>query len=92
MTVTNTGTQPFGGWTVSWTFPGDQKITNLWSAFYTQTGEMVAAHDPFDTNATIPSGTSASFGMQGTWSSSNAVPTSFMMTANNGQTVTCATG
>jgi endoglucanase len=92
VTVTNTGTQPFGGWTVTWTFPGDQKITNLWSAFYTQTGETVAAHDPFDTNATIPAGTSASFGMQGTWSSSNAVPTSFTMTANNGQTVTCITG
>lgn len=92
VTVTNTGTQPFGGWTVNWTFPGDQKITNLWSAFFTQTGETVAAHDPFDTNATIPAGTSASFGMQGTWSSSNAVPTSFTMTANNGQTVSCTTG
>jgi endoglucanase len=92
VTVSNTGTQPFGGWTVSWTFPGDQKITNLWSAFFTQAGEAVAAHDPFDTNATIPAGTSASFGMQGTWSASNAVPTSFTMTANNGQTVTCTTG
>jgi hypothetical protein len=30
--------------------------------------------------------------MQGTWSSSNAVPTSFTMTANNGQTVSCTTG
>jgi len=92
VTVANTGTRSFGGWTVNWTFPGDQKITNLWSAFYTQTGETVAAHDPFDTNATIPAGTSASFGMQGTWGSSNAVPTSFTMTANNGQTVTCTTG
>ncbi len=92
VTVANTGSRPFGGSTVTWTFPGDQKITNLWSAFYTQTGETVAAHDPFDTNATIPAGTSASFGMRGTWSSSNAVPTSFTMAADNGQTVTCSTG
>jgi endoglucanase len=92
VTLANTGTRPFGGWTVTWTFPGDQKVTNLWSAFYTQTGETVAAHDPFDTNATVPAGASASFGMQGTWSSSNAAPTSFTMTANDGQTVTCTTG
>ena len=92
VTLANTGTAPFGGWTVNWTFPGDQKITNLWSAFYTQTGETVAAHDPFDTNATVAPGGSASFGMQGTWTTSNASPTSFTMTANNGTTVTCATG
>jgi endoglucanase len=92
VTLANTGTEPFGGWTVTWTFPGDQKVTNLWSAFYTQTGETIAAHDPFDTNATVPAGSSASFGMQGTWSSSNASPTSFTLTANNGQTVTCTTG
>jgi hypothetical protein len=30
--------------------------------------------------------------MQGTYSASNAPPTSFTMTANNGQTVTCVTG
>jgi endoglucanase len=92
VTLANTGTAPFGGWTVTWTYPGDEKITNLWSAFYTQTGETVAAHDPFDTNATVPAGSSASFGMQGTYSASNAPPTSFTMTADNGQTVSCATG
>jgi len=92
VTLANTGTAPLGGWTVTWTFPGDQKVTNLWSAFFTQTGETIAAHDPFDTNATIPAGTSASFGMQGTFTNSDAVPTSFTLTADNGQTVTCTTG
>jgi len=92
VTLANTGTEPLGGWTVSWTYPGDETITNLWSAFFTQTGEAVAAHDPFDTNATVAPGSSASFGMQGTFSSSDAVPTSFTMTADNGQTVTCTTG
>jgi endoglucanase len=92
VTVANTGTEPLGGWTVTWTYPGDQQITNLWSALYTQVGETVAAHDPFDTNQTIAAGSSASFGMQGTWDTSDAAPTSFTMTANNGQTVTCTTG
>jgi endoglucanase len=92
VTLTDTGTAPLGGWTVAWAFPGDEQITNLWSALYTQTGETVAAHDPFDTNATVAPGSSASFGMQGTFSASDAPPASFTLTANNGQTVTCANG
>jgi endoglucanase len=92
VTLANTGTAAFGGWTVSWTYPGDQKITNLWSAFYTQTGEAVSAHDPFDTNATIAPGASASFGMQGTYSASDAAPTAFTLTASNGASTTCTAG
>ncbi|HEV2345292.1 MAG TPA: glycoside hydrolase family 6 protein [Actinocrinis sp.] len=92
VTVANTGTAPLGGWTVNWTFPGDEKITNLWEGYYSQTGETVAAHDYFGTNQTIAAGSTASFGFQGTWSASNASPTSFTMIANNGGTaVTCAT-
>jgi endoglucanase len=93
VTVANTGTTALGGWTVGWTFPGDQKITNLWEGYFTQTGETVAAHDFFGTNQTIAAGSSANFGFQGTWSASNASPTSFTMIANSGGTaVTCATG
>lgn len=93
VTVANTGTTALGGWTVNWTFPGDQKITNLWEGYFTQTGETIAAHDFFGTNQTIAAGSSANFGFQGTWSASNASPTSFTMIANNGGTaVACASG
>jgi endoglucanase len=92
VTLTNTGGHPFGGWTVSFTYPGDEQVTNLWDAYYTQSGETVAAHDPFDTGETVGPGASVSYGMQGTYTNSNAVPTSFTLTANNGQSVTCATG
>jgi endoglucanase len=92
VTLTNTGTGPFGGWTVTFTYPGDERVTNLWDAFYTQSGETVAAHDPFDTGATVAAGASVSYGMQGTYTNSDAVPTSFTLTADNGQTVTCTTG
>jgi endoglucanase len=92
VTLANTGTDPFGGWTVTYTYPGDEQVTNLWDAYYTQTGETVAAHDPFDTGATVAPGGSVSFGLQGTYATSDALPTSFSLTANNGQSVTCATG
>jgi endoglucanase len=93
VTVTNTGTGPFGGWTVNWTFPGDQTITNLWDGYYAQSGESVSAHDYFGTNQTIAAGSSTTFGFQGTWNASDAVPTSFTMTADNGGTsVPCTVG
>ena len=31
VTIANTGTSPIDGWTLKFTFPGDQKITNAWS-------------------------------------------------------------
>jgi endoglucanase len=89
VTLENTGTIPFGGWTVTFTYPGDEKVTNLWDAYYTQSGETVAAHDPFDTGQTVAPGGTVSYGMQGTYTSSDALPTSFSLTADNGQTVTC---
>ena len=57
-------------------FPGDQKIANAWNAAVSQTGQNVSAAN-LSYNATIPAGGSQSFGFQGTWTSSDASPTSF---------------
>ena len=32
--LTNTGTAPISGWTLTWTFPGDQQISSMWTASY----------------------------------------------------------
>jgi O-glycosyl hydrolase len=76
VTVTNNGSAPVNGWTVGFTFPGDQKVTNAWNASVSQSGESVAATNA-SYNATIAAGASTSFGFQGTWTSSDAPPTSF---------------
>jgi hypothetical protein len=34
--VTDTGNSPLNSWKLSWTFPGDTKITNMWAGTYTQ--------------------------------------------------------
>jgi endoglucanase len=74
--VTNSGTAPLNGWTVSWTFPGDQKIGNAWNATVTQSGAAVTATNP-SYATTIAPGAAASFGFTATYQSSNANPTSF---------------
>ncbi len=76
VTVSNPGTTALSGWTLAFTFPGDEKITSAWNATVTQTGASVSATN-MGYNATIPAGGSQSFGFQGTWSASAAPPTAF---------------
>ncbi|MDI1461227.1 cellulose-binding domain-containing protein [Catellatospora sp. KI3] len=64
------------GWTIGWTWPGDQKITNGWNATVTQSGTAVTAVN-LAYNADLAPGASLEFGMQGTWTSSNTAPTAF---------------
>ena len=74
--LTNTGSSTISPWSLTWTFPGDQKISQLWNATYTQSGEQVTATAE-SYNATIaPSGT-MTVGFTGTFTSSDAAPTAF---------------
>ena len=41
--IENLGPGAIDGWTLSWTFPGDQTIKNGWSADYSQDGATVSA-------------------------------------------------
>ena len=85
VTINDTGSSAVNGWTLTFTFPGDQKITSAWEdGSYTQTGEKVSITNASYNGAIAPGG-SASLGFQGTWTSSDASPTSF---AVNGTTCT----
>ena len=84
VTIGNTGSSAINGWNLTFTFPGDQKITSAWSGVENQTGENVTITNE-SYNGTIPANGSTSLGFQGTWSSSDASPTSF---AVNGSTCT----
>lgn len=82
VTIANTGTIAMNGWTLTFTFPGDQKITNTWSGTTTQSGANVSITNA-SYNAQIPASGSTSLGFQGTWTTSDTSPTSF---AVNGAT------
>ena len=40
--LTNTSTSPVSGWTLTWSFAGDQRVTDLWNGDFTQSGERVS--------------------------------------------------
>ena len=78
VTISNTGTSAINGWTLGFTFPGDQKITTAWSGVASQSGETVSIANA-SYNGTIPASGSTSLGFQGTWTSSDAAPASFTL-------------
>src|SRR6266567_2937219 len=69
LVLSNTGASAINGWTLTFTFPGDQKVTNAWSATVTQSGENVTAVAE-SYNANIAAGATTNLGFQGTWTTS----------------------
>ncbi len=86
VTVTNLGS-PVNGWQVTWTFSGDERITQLWNATQTQSGAQVSVTN-VSWNGVVTTGGTVSFGFNATSGSSSAAPTAFTLNgvACNGST------
>lgn len=78
VTVTNTSSSTINGWTLNFSFPSGQQITNSWNATVSQNGSSVSARN-VDYNGTLAPGASASFGFQGTHSGTNGAPSGWTL-------------
>ncbi|AEB43182.1 MULTISPECIES: GH12 family glycosyl hydrolase domain-containing protein [Micromonospora] len=76
--ITNTGSSTINGWTLAYSLPSGQQVTNSWNATVSQSGSSVTARN-VGHNGTIPPGGTASFGYQGTLNGAYANPTSFTL-------------
>ncbi|MFF7144446.1 glycoside hydrolase family 6 protein [Streptomyces nodosus] len=77
VTVTNNGAAK-SNWSLKWTYAGNQKVTSGWNAKISQSGANVtAANETY--NGNLATGGSVSFGFQGTYSGTNAVPAAFTL-------------
>ncbi|WP_055588744.1 cellulose binding domain-containing protein [Streptacidiphilus griseoplanus] len=65
MTVANPSSAAVNGWTVRWTLPNGQTVTQLWNGALTTSGSGVTVRNA-DYNATIPAGATTSFGFTAT--------------------------
>jgi endoglucanase len=73
------------GWTLGFSFPDSgQKVTQGWSATFSQSGSAVTAKS-VSWNGRLATGASTTIGFQGTWAGSNPTPSAFTL---NG--VTCS--
>ncbi|MEU2616648.1 glycoside hydrolase family 6 protein [Streptomyces sp. NPDC007157] len=77
VTVTNNSAAK-SSWAVKWSYAGNQKVTSYWNSKITQSGTAVtAANETY--NGTLATGGSVSFGFNGSYSGTNALPTAFTL-------------
>ncbi|MEV4611282.1 glycoside hydrolase family 6 protein [Kitasatospora sp. NPDC049258] len=74
VTVTNTGGAATKSWKVTWSWGGNQQITNLWNGGLNQSGQSVTVVDAGYNGAVAPGGSTA-FGFGASYSGANAAPT-----------------
>ncbi|GAA1360720.1 cellulose binding domain-containing protein [Streptomyces beijiangensis] len=87
VTITNNAAA-MSSWTLSFGFPGTQKVTQGWNGKWSQSGTTVTATNE-SYNGTLATGASVSAGFLASWSGSNPAPTTFTL---NGTTCNVDSG
>jgi hypothetical protein len=77
ITIKNIGTAPIQGWQLTWTWAGNQKITQSWNSKYSQAGTSATlTNETWD--GTIAAGaTLTGMGFNASYSGTNQSPTAF---------------
>jgi poly(hydroxyalkanoate) depolymerase family esterase len=78
LTITNTGNSAVNGWSLAFTLPGGQTITNGWNATYKGASGQVSATN-VSYNGTIAAGQSVTIGFQATHNGNTASPTGYTL-------------
>ncbi len=77
LTIQNTGKTAISGWNLTWTWPGNQQITQSWNANYTQRGANATLTNE-SYNASIAAGATVSgIGFNASYSGGNTAPSAF---------------
>ncbi|MFI8304384.1 cellulase family glycosylhydrolase [Streptomyces sp. NPDC085927] len=76
--IRNTGSSGVDGWTLNWTFPGAQRITNMWGGTPVQNGSEVGVTSVSYT-ASIPAAGSVTLGFTATTTDGNPSPAAFAL-------------
>ena len=85
--LTNTGTSPVSGWTLTWSLADDQRVTDLWNGDITQSGQRVSVTNA-SWDATIAPSASVTIGFTGSSTGSDTPPAAFRLNGAAGQTWT----
>ena len=77
ITIQNTGTTSVSRWNLTWTWAGNEKITQSWDATYSQSGANAKlTNEPY--NAGIaPGATITGIGFNASYSGANTSPSAF---------------
>lgn len=79
LTITNNSSTAINGWTLTWSFAGNQQITDLWNANRQQNGAQVTVSN-LSWNGSIPAGSNLTgIGFTANYSGANPIPTNFAL-------------
>ncbi|WP_306328391.1 glycoside hydrolase family 48 protein [Streptomyces venezuelae] len=76
LTLTNRAAATLNGWTLTYAYAGDQKLTSGWNGVWSQSGKNVTVTNA-SWNGTVAAGAAVTTGAQFTYSGANAAPSSF---------------
>jgi cellulose 1,4-beta-cellobiosidase len=85
LNVTDNGTAAITGWTVTYTYAGNQTLANGWNGNWTQSGKTVTITN-LSYNGSLAAGASTSAGANFNYSGTNAAPTSVTCTPTGSTT------
>jgi hypothetical protein len=74
------GAAPLDSWTVGWTFPDGQQITQLWNGVVNDDGPNASVSNA-SYNGSVPAGGSTSFGLLGSSGGTSTAPTGLTCTS-----------
>jgi len=77
ISIKNTGSSQINGWTLTWTWSGNQQITTAWNSNYTQSGQNVTLTNASWNPTIAPGGTLNGIGFNANYSGTNNPPTVF---------------
>ena len=85
LTITNNGTAAITGWTVTYSYAGNQTLSNGWNGAWTQSGKAVTvANESY--NGSLAAGATTTAGANFNYSGTNAAPTAVTCTPAGGTT------
>jgi glucuronoarabinoxylan endo-1,4-beta-xylanase len=80
ISIKNTASTAISSWTLQFSFPGSQEITDGWDGNFTQSGNTVTITNASWNGSISPGGSLGSQpGFNGSWSGSNPSPTAFTL-------------
>jgi hypothetical protein len=79
ITIQNTGTAAVNGWNLTWTWAGNQKITQSWNSNYLQTGANAKLTNESYNAAIAPGAALTGVGFNGSYSGANTAPAAFYL-------------
>lgn len=77
VSIKNTGNTPINGWNLTWTWAGNQQMTQAWNSTYKQNGQNVTLTNATWNPVINPGDTLTGIGFNANYSGQNTNPTTF---------------